>query len=73
MTLIIVFLVIYCFFQIKYYIKYGYIREIFIFIVIMAFSSMFLFDYVLELKLPKPLDWITFLLDPVATRIFGTD
>lgn len=73
MVPIFILLVIYCFFQIKYYFKYGYIKETLVFAVIIVFSAVYLLDFYLELRTPKPFELISFILKPVSNIVFGID
>ena len=43
----------------------AYVKEIFVFAVLIVSSAVFWLIFFLELNLPKPLDWISFCWKPV--------
>lgn len=61
---------IYAFFQIAYYIKYKYKKEIIIFSVLFAVSCLYLFFYFKETYISQPTDWITFIYEPLVSILF---
>ncbi|NLM10218.1 MAG: hypothetical protein GX213_05470 [Clostridiaceae bacterium] len=70
MTVVIIITVIYSLFQIAYYIRKKYIKEIFLFLVLTSVSVLYLIAFVKDINVPKPVDIVEFIFNPVSRLIF---
>lgn len=61
---------IYAFFQVRYYIKYKYKREIVVFVVLFSLSCLYLFFYINEWHLVQPDDLIVHIYEPLVKLLF---
>lgn len=70
MKIIITVSAIYTIVQIIYYIRKGYIKEIFIALFFISATVFYLIDFVQEFNAPRPADILGFIFKPVAKLIF---
>ncbi|NLX76493.1 MAG: hypothetical protein GXZ01_03845 [Clostridiaceae bacterium] len=68
---IIIITVIYSLFQIIYYLRKGYIKEIIVFFLLITPSVFYLIVYIKDINAPKPVDIVEFIFNPVSRLIFG--
>lgn len=73
MGVIILIAVIYSLFQIVYYIRHRYFKEIIVFIILISISVFYLIDFVKELKAPKPVDLLEFIFKPISRIVFDIE
>lgn len=70
MVIVILVTAVYSFFQIIYYIKKRYFKEIFAFIVMISISLFYLIDYTNENNAPKLTEIVVHIFNPISRLVF---